>query len=489
MATRISEIYKIKSEDLESQGVFDCFVDVDSPLHVDPHLLSSSKATELSSARPRFDKYFQDTVAIIKSDLAEDSTRFKSRVVRRLTFPEQPLTFLGYSGEGKPGRGIGPETAARLADTSYAIVKRGFESAVLFELLGLLEDGVGADQISDMTIQIILPELCIFSRRVAANLFLDLIEVKDLGKLPLNPHSKQPVLFFPKDILRNLPTANDWSGVDYVCEYNTEVRTKVNQIIGDNYREATTSNKDIKLSERKKNLKDVVLQYPEVIRDLAQKYQRKPAKPYDFETDPAGAHTWSTFGPQSVAQFGSQVSIQSISSLEDVMKLVLELCNRFKDHCENKGYWKNFYYPVSPGRTKLHHEAYMQRAFYSLAYEICKVNGLDISPEVDAGSGPVDFKFSIGIAIRVLVELKKSSSSSFVKNYQNQLSAYAGANDTDKVIFLILRTKDSTANIDTVTELRRKAESEGKLAPSLVVVDIRHQESASKLEDFDTEDE
>jgi hypothetical protein len=329
MATRISEIYKVKSEDLEAQGVFDCFVDVDSPLHVDPHLLSSTQAPELRTARQSFDRYFREIVEIIKSDIKAGAKTFRSRVVERLIFPELSLTFLGYSGEGKPGRGIGRETAERLVDTSYAIVERGFDNAILFELLGLLEDGVGADQISDMTIQIILPELCSFSRRVAKNLSVSLVEpdsFKKLGQLPLNPHANGPVVFFPKDVLRHLPTANDWSGVDYVCEYNQDIRNKVNRIIGDNYREATTANHDIKLSTRKANLKQVVTEYPEVMHDLAEKYRNKPANPYDFESDPAGAHTWAAFGPTQVKEFGGQISFNTIKTIDDVVKLVLEIC-------------------------------------------------------------------------------------------------------------------------------------------------------------------
>jgi hypothetical protein len=131
----------------------------------------------------------------------------------------------------------------------------------------------------------------------------------------------------------------------------------------------------------------------------------------------------------------------------------------------------------------------MQRAFYSLALEICKVNGLDISPEVNAGSGPVDFKFSLGIARKVLVEIKKSSSKTFLKNFQNQLVLYAQSNDTHKVVFLVLKTSKNSPNIDKAFELRNKAQADGKIAPSIVVVDIQPQDSASKVEKIDSDEE
>ena len=50
-----------------------------------------------------------------------------------------------------------------------------------------------------------------------------------------------------------------------------------------------------------------------------------------------------------------------------------------------------------------------QQAFFVIATTYCEANNVDISPEADAGAGPVDFKLSQGFRNRVLVEVKLSS--------------------------------------------------------------------------------
>jgi hypothetical protein len=43
MAIRFSQVLDIKRKDLSKEGAFDGFIDIDSPFHVDPHLLRSTK--------------------------------------------------------------------------------------------------------------------------------------------------------------------------------------------------------------------------------------------------------------------------------------------------------------------------------------------------------------------------------------------------------------------------------------------------------------
>lgn len=483
MAKRLSQIYGVSPQSLESEGVFDSFVDIDSPLYVDPFLLESTSANELHNSKKRFDNYFKQVVSIIKADPSGKTGRLRREVVRMLTFPESSLTFLGYAKGGRPGSGIGPKTAKRLTDTSYAIVSSGFDNPVLFELLGLFENGVGADQISDMTIAIILEDLCGFSQRVAKNLSLDtsLVVINDKRfQCPLNPITGKAVIFFPKDILRDLPVAQDWSDIDRICMHNEEVRRKVNQLVGETYKAATQASKNIPLSEKKKRLRKAVISHPEVMRDLARCYGRKKSKPYDFETDRAGVHKWANFGPMYLQLFGSSIKRTKIKTEQDALAAVVEMVEKFKNHCETKGIWKNFYHPVKGQADKLHGEPFMQRAFYSLALVLCEANGLAVSPETDGGSGPVDFKFSLGNPIKVLVEIKKSSSNSVLRNYENQMNAYKKANDTEMSIFVLMRVSDSTTVIDNIRKIEAEGLRKGLTPPKLIVIDIRRQESASK---------
>jgi hypothetical protein len=59
----------------------------------------------------------------------------------------------------------------------------------------------------------------------------------------------------------------------------------------------------------------------------------------------------------------------------------------------------------------------------------CAANDVGLSPEADAGAGPVDFKFSDG-GDTVLVEIKLSTNSQVVSGYKKQLDAYMKAEGT-----------------------------------------------------------
>src|SRR3989338_6740326 len=62
----------------------------------------------------------------------------------------------------------------------------------------------------------------------------------------------------------------------------------------------------------------------------------------------------------------------------------------------------------------------------------------DVSPETNAGRGPVDFKISRSAHDKTLVEFKLASSTKLAQNLQKQVEIYKKAHDTDKAIKVIL---------------------------------------------------
>lgn len=61
----------------------------------------------------------------------------------------------------------------------------------------------------------------------------------------------------------------------------------------------------------------------------------------------------------------------------------------------------------STGKSK--HESAAQLLFYGVADSYCAANNIDLSPESNAGRGPVDFKLSRGSTDKVIVEVKLTS--------------------------------------------------------------------------------
>ena len=66
----------------------------------------------------------------------------------------------------------------------------------------------------------------------------------------------------------------------------------------------------------------------------------------------------------------------------------------------------------------------------------------DVTPEANAGRGPVDFKISHGAFDKTLVEFKLASNSKLAQNLQKQVEIYKKAHDTDKAIKVIIFFSD-----------------------------------------------
>ncbi|MBV5349816.1 hypothetical protein JZU71_01250, partial [bacterium] len=75
-----------------------------------------------------------------------------------LTFPEVKGLCIGYAAEGSRGSGMGAELRYELLTNIRKIVLAGVDDPVLFELVGVFQDKVGPDRISDMIAKIIIAD-------------------------------------------------------------------------------------------------------------------------------------------------------------------------------------------------------------------------------------------------------------------------------------------------------------------------------------------
>ena len=112
--------------------------------------------------------------------------------------------------------------------------------AEIFELVGLFEEDIGADRVSDMTARVIRNHLYDFTERVCRECGIP-GETQEEGRtLPKNPFNSKGVILIPQEILRPLPIAHDWSDIDIVSAANQALRRRVNKIIGESWKHATT---------------------------------------------------------------------------------------------------------------------------------------------------------------------------------------------------------------------------------------------------------
>jgi len=471
MSKKINEVFKVSEDALAKEGVFNGFIDIDSKFYVDPHLLEVTTVPELENSYQHFKNHFNDVIHLLQAS-KQPEDRFFHAAHKRLIFPELPFVSLGYSIGGTSGSGIGSGIAKNLTNTALEIVEAGITDPIIFELVGLIEENVGADRISDMTIWIILLDLLMYSERVAKNLNLNTVWVKVRGKeflLPAVSESNCPTILIPGEILRHLPVAYSWDDIDYVCTHNDELRNRVNGIIGNTWKDAT---KRI----TKRELKQFLLNYPEMLHDLVEQYKGKPSEKYDFEKDPSGQLIWYDIAQEYARQFPLALSVENGVTPENIFQLVLKICNHFKTLVESNGLSVTFWNDSG----KLRNERFAQLLFFGIADAYCCANSLDLSRESNAGRGPVDFKISRGYDARVNIEVKYTSNN-IRAGYEKQLPIYNRAERTPHSIFLIIITTDSTKSLDELIKFRQSEVSSGKKAPEIVVVDGRIRPSASKV--------
>jgi len=102
-----------------------------------------------------------------------------------------------------------------------------------------------------------------------------------------------------------------------------------------------------------------------------------------------------------------------------------------------------------------------------------------LSPESDAGRGPVDFKISRGQKTKVNVELKLSSNSKLLHGYTTQLAIYDKAENTTNSFFLILILEENhMPRVEKV--LKHKNQMANMKLPEIITIDTTLKKSASK---------
>jgi hypothetical protein len=143
---------------------------------------------------------------------------------------------------------------------------------------------------------------------------------------------------------------------------------------------------------------------------------------------------------------------------------------------ENKGLWKELWDEENKPRK----EESVQRLFFSIAYPYCAACNIDITPEANAGNGPVDFKLSYGFDSKVVIEIKLSTNTRLVHGYEKQLEIYKCADDTDEGIFLIVDVGGIGNKYSDVQEVHKKHLREHRKASKIWLVDGKQKESASR---------
>jgi hypothetical protein len=472
MATRISAALGVKHDALESQGALDAFVDLDSQFHIHPALLGSATTPELRDSEKRVEGHFGKIIRLLDLAQADGDPLYKT-AEGMMIFPEIPLAGLGYSRENTQGRAIGTKLARQITQTGYQIVKAGIKDPIIFELVGLFEEGVASDLLSDMVLALILPDILKFNDRVATKLGLP-TEMAQIGgevrALPYSQSYQKPILLIPKEILSPLPVATCWDDIDTVCNYNDAVRDTINKKVGKTWGDARSR-------LHKSQLKALLLRNPELLKDLIEQYKRKAPQKYDYTHDSEGELIWYEQTLSYAKSYPLTLPGFNPADHQSVVRTVLAVCKKFKQLVENNGLFKLFY---NQDRS-LKPERAAQLLFFGIADAYCEANNLDLSREPDAGRGPVDFKVSKGYRSRLNVEIKFTSNKKLISGYESQLATYDEAEKTFHSIYLVIDTVFAARKMARLKAVRAQRMAEGKRSPDIIEIDGTYRDSASKL--------
>ena len=149
MPITFSEQFNVPSSALESTGVFDVILDVDTRVFIDPALLELCTEPEFVGARSKVEGYFSNIITLLRHSKRSGDMYWR-RADRLLTFRELSGTYFGYSQNGTGGNAIGAVLRDAILNTIKELMTEGETDPVLFELLGVFQEGIGCDRVSDL---------------------------------------------------------------------------------------------------------------------------------------------------------------------------------------------------------------------------------------------------------------------------------------------------------------------------------------------------
>jgi hypothetical protein len=443
-----SDHFGISAKKLNRLGVLDIILNVDTKVFIDPLLLSKSNHPEFRDADQSLLDFFEIIVTLLERSNGKDLAY--RTAVKRFLFKEISGTCIGH-GAGIHGQGWGPVKASKVCKTAREIIKLGIDKPELFCVIPLIEDDIGPDLISDMVTNIAIRNIIAFNNRVLKELGLSGLKDFTLkgqqARLLKNPceATSRPIILLPTDILRDLPIANDWSEVCMTAEHNAQLRDDVNAKIGEIWKNKT---KDSKRDRREK-----VLANKDAFQSLLDVISACSLEPYDFENDPQGLRSWMDVRELASSKFPLPIKQPKKQDLESMCAVVEVVIKQFEFLVEERGLstllWK------SPNNQP-HKESVCQHIFYAVADSYMKANNIDITPEASIGYGSIDFKFSVGNAVKAVCEVKLSTNPNVVLGYERQLEIYKKAEETEKGFFILIDVGKMGKKLENVEKLRNK---------------------------------
>ena len=453
-----TDYFNIDEDVLDEYGAFNISLINDLPLFIDPFLLYGSENPVYQNLHNGILRY----LAFLR-DKSQRGNITDDEILSWYKFSEVKQNWLGFSVIGNSGSGLGEKFGRTMSSYLHIIFEDIFEEKISqtshLEKAALFQIGVGKDNISDFTCNLIKSYLLEYTETFAKNhlekeqtricnvekaYFNYEIEKWMTKKYTLPIFYDDFVILTPRDLLtkdENWINSNDLRG-DFVGICNSIPNHQLRSNVYDFYRrqlpppifvgkgrrrrEKSPSQKDVA-----KAVNETILKFPEVIDYYISLKEQHPEDAKNI-SDKNVLEIQTVF-LEHVKQLIQILSDKSEfynyrigSSYDEALRRVYYL----KDVIENKDGYRLFYYEGKP----INREEYLQ-IIYRLTWY---ATPFDVNREVNNGRGPVDYTVSFGAKDKTLIEFKLATNTKLKMNLQNQTKVYEAAADTKRSIKAIL---------------------------------------------------
>lgn len=491
-----SDFFEVDHNVVEKYGALDISLLSDNPAFVDPFLIFYNKKKEYQNLHKQIIKY----IRFLKRN-SESNNYLESSY----KFPEVEQTWLGYSRNGNKGRGLGTKFAKELNKNLSEIFSDLQDTKITksphLEKLCLVADRVGADTISDFTLNLIKKYLVTYTqefckKNVNSKFLTDFrinklefdfkkgIWIDGVAKLPFvynKKKMKEYVLLTPRDILVK---EEDWiSKSDFLRHDSTilnkvtnqELRDKINQyfrgLIPIKINKKGKSVPDDSKKNRKLALVETAKKYP-IILEYYIKYKEDEGHSV-LEINNTDVSLIKEIFYSEVRKIVSELknntdfyTIQPSSFEESVKKIKI-----FRHYLEDRNNCRLFWDGDTLKKVKEDDVGILLDIIFNESL-------FSVDNQVNNGRGPADVKISMGSKDSTIIEIKLASNPQMPKNLKNQLTIYKKANGTSNGLYLIVYFTDNEKNkMELLIEELGMTDYVDK---NLFLIDCRKKISASK---------
>ncbi len=457
---------------------FDPLLSSDIKLFVDPFLIFQHEFGPFKGSHEEMITYYDYAFNLVAKAAGDRNSHYWKKALSVLAAPEAEELCLGFTARGTGGAGTGKGKARLVAEGIQAAIAFGLSRPEHFETVQLFREKIGPDTISDTVGNILRMRFAVYTERICKRLSIPTKRMphpravfdEKRGRwvqrnitAPTNPYNGKQILLCPKDYLRPLPSINADDYWGYCFDMNAD------DLKRDFGEEVTRNvNKEVIIENALKNFRSV--------EDFIAFVEGEGADAYDIENDPKGLIRWYHFTRDYV---DTHPTIVKVRSKKDLPVFIDQLIDAFQTFVEDNAGWKLLYTDDGAPRS----EEICQLAFLGVVKHICHANNIDITREGNIGRGPVDFKFSRGISMRALLEMKLVKNTKFWNGLKRQLPQYMKSESIDIGKFLIVAfDTDEVDKVQSAEKLAKEASEQVKYNLSCKTVLAEYKPpSASKL--------